>query len=355
MMEKAIIEQSGQEEQSVVVLSVGHAHNQAEMSSMTRDYKKLQQIADAVLHTANMFGRAAEYHNLGAEYAGQNDYFNAYRIVEKGLTQYRNDVDLLADAIHYGSYCGKNQECEQFKALLKARPRGAWNWRAFTFLIDYLKEQAEMASADEIMSLLDEALEVAKEYQRFLPLEEKGYIAEAEVRKLRQQYMRASDESNAVKQADEEYKKAKAVLKKALNDPRIVAVQCSLCYADMLFEEQVFGETIDVCQQALAYVETQSSARISYFMYLSALCKEALLREEARKPGNENALRNQKKVAEVLNEFRVVYKIIGEPTYEKNIRNRAELLAAEAGMPLPKDFEKSSSNLASLLAQLGAD
>lgn len=355
MSDKVIIEQSGQEEQSVVVLSIGHAHTQAEMVSMTRDYKKLQQIASTVLNGVNIYGKAAEYHNLGAEYARQDDYFNAFRIVEKGLNQYPNDIDLLADAIHYGSCCGKNEECERFKARLKARPRGAWNWRAFTFLIDYLKEQAEMVSADETMQILDEALEVAEEYQRVLPLEEKGYIAEAEVRKLRQQYMRASNEPNATELADEEYVKAKAVLKKALSSKSIVAVQCALCYADMLFEEQEYKETISVCQQALAYVETQPSARIAYFKYLSALCKEALLREEARKPGNENALRNQKAVAEVLNEFRVVNKIIGEPTYQKNIRNRAELLSAESGVPLPKDFDNGSPNLASLLAQLGSN
>lgn len=356
MVEKAIIEQSGQEEKSVVVLSIGHAHTQAEMASMKRDYKELQQIANAVLNGVNMYGKAAEYHNLGAEYARQDDYFNAYSmIVNKGLVQYPNDIDLLADAIHYGSCCGKNDECERLKARLKARPRGAWNWRAFTFLIDYLKEQAEMVSADETMQILDEALEIAEEYQRVLPMEEKGYIAEAEVRKLRQQYMRASNEPNATELADEEYVKAKAVLKKALHSKSIVAVQCALCYADMLFEEQEYEETISVCQQALAYVETQPSARIAYFKYLSALCKEALLREEARKPGNENALRNQKAVAEVLNEFRVVNKIIGEPTYQKNIRNRAELLSAESGVPLPKDFDNASPNLASLLAQLGSN
>lgn len=356
MTDKAINEQSRQEEQSVVVLSIGHAHTQAEMASMTQDYKKLKQIANAVLNGVDMYGKAAEYHNLGAEFARQDDYFNAYSmIVNKGLVQYPNNIDLLADAIHYGSCCGKNDECERLKARLKARPRGAWNWRAFTFLIDYLKEQAEMVSADETMQILDEALEVAEEYQRILPLEEKGYIAEAEVRKLRQQYIRASNTPNATELADEEYIKAKAVLEKALNAQSIVAVQCAVCYADMLFEEQAYSKTISVCQQALAYVETQPSARIAYFKYLSALCKDALLREEARKPGNENALRNQKAVAEVLNEYRVVKKIIKEPTYEKNIRNRAALLAAEAGMPLPKELDEDSSKLASLLAQLGSN
>lgn len=360
MSEKVIIEQSGQEEQSVVVLSIGHAHTLAEGASFERDYKKLQQIANAVLNGVNMYGKAAEYHNLGAEFARQDDYFTAYSmIVNKGLVQYPNDIDLLADAIHYGSCCGKNDECERLKDRLMARPRGAWNWRAFTFLIDYLKEQAEQAPTGKNMEILDEALKLCKEYQQVLPLEEKGYIAEAEVRKLRQQYMRASDDHAVAKKAKDEDIAAKEVLKTALgrskeNPAKIVAVQCALCYADMLFEEQEYEETISVCQQALAYVETQPSARIAYFKYLSALCKEALLRGEARKPGNENALRNQKAVAEVLNEFRVVNKIIGEPTYQKNIRNRAELLSAESGVPLPKDFDNGSPNLASLLAQMGA-
>lgn len=361
MSENIIIEQGGQEEQSVVVLSIGHAHTLAEVASMKRDYKKLQQIANAVLNGVNMYGKAAEYHNLGAEFARQDDYFNAYSIVKRGLDrQYSNDIDLLADAIHYGSCCGENDECERLKDRLMARPRGAWNWRAFTFLIDYLKEQAEQASAEKIMQILDEALKLCKEYQQVLPLEEKGYIAEAEVRKLRQQYMRASDDHDVAKKAKDEDIAAKEVLKTALgrskeNPAKIVAVQCALCYADMLFEEQEYEETISVCQQALAYVETQPSARIAYFKYLSALCKEAQLREEARKPGKENALRDQKKVAEVLNEYLVVNKIIEEKTYETNIRNRAALLAAEAGVPLPEELDEKAAMLASLFAQLGSN
>ena len=165
MSEKVIIEQGGQEEQSVVVLSIGHAHTMAEMASQEQDYKKLQQIANAVLNGVNMYGKAAEYHNLGAEFARQDDYFNAYSIVKRGLDrQYSNDIDLLADAIHYGSCCGENDECKRLKARLMARPRGAWNWRAFTFLIDYLKEQAEQAPAEKIMQILDEALKLCKEY-----------------------------------------------------------------------------------------------------------------------------------------------------------------------------------------------
>lgn len=356
MDERVITEQEKQNDQEIVVLSVGHAHTQAEMASFQKDYKKLSLIAAAVLKNSNVYGKAAEYHNLGAELARQDDYFNAYSIVKLGLDrQYPNDIDLLADAIHYGSCCGQIQECEKFKVRLKARPRGAWNWRAFTFLIDYLKEQAEQAPAEEIMQILDEALKLCEEYQRVLPLEEKGYIAEAEVRKLRQRYMRDSEDRNAVLQADDEYEKAKMVLKRALDNDSIVAVQCALCYADMLFEERQYDETIRVCQQALAYVETQPSARIAYFKYLSALCKEAKIRESARKPGNDNALRNAKAVAEVLNEFSVVCKIIGEPTYEKNIRNRAQLLAAEAGVPLPKDLDSGNKDLASLLARLGSD
>ena len=336
------------QEQKLVVLSIGHAHTLAEECTRQDNYIELYEIAELVLNSANMFGRAAEYHNLSAEYARHDDYFNAFRIVEKGLNQYPNNIDLLADAIHYGSYCGKITECEKYKVEMKARPRGAWNWRAFTFLIDYLQEQAEMAPIEKVMPLLDEALEIAAEYQRMLPLEEKGYIAEYEVRILRQRYIRESTDPNAVKDADAEYCAAKSALKKALNNDDVVAVQCALSYADLVFEERQYEETINVCSRALEYSETQPSARISYFKYLSALSKDALIRKE-------KAFADLKRVDEVLSEFLVVYKIIQEPTYEKNIKIRASLLAAEANIPLPEGFDGGTgSELRSLLARLGA-
>lgn len=337
------------QEQKIVVLSIGHAHTLAEECTRQDNYSELHEIAELVLNNANMFGRAAEYHNLSAEYARHDDYYNAFRIVEKGLKQYPTSIDLLADAIHYGSYCGKNAECEKYKCEMKARPRGAWNWRAFTFLVNYLQEQAEMAPIDRVMPLLDEALEIATEYQRMLPLEEKGYIAEHEVRILRQRYIRESTDPDAIKDAEEEYSAAKSVLKKALNNDAVVAVQCALSYADLVFEERQYEETIEVCSRALEYSETQPSARIPYFKYLSALSKDALIRKE-------NAFADAKRVDEVLNEFLVVYKIIQEPTYEKNIKTRASLLAAEAQMPLPEGFGGGSgSDLRSLFARLGAN
>lgn len=334
-------------EQRMVVLSVGHAHTLAVKYALTEDYENLQSVAEVVLNNANMFGRAAEYHNLGAEYARQDDYYNAFRVVEKGLQQYPNDIDLLANAIHYGSFCGKIAECEKYKTQLKTRPRGAWNWRAFTFLIDYLKEQAEMAPIEDIMELLDEALAIAEEYQRVLPLEEKGYIAEFEVRKIRQRYIRESQNPDAVRDADEEYQAAKNALKKALDNDAIVAVQCALSYADLVFEERKYEETVDVCAKALGYIETQPSARITYFKYLSALSKDALIRKD-------RAFADLKRVDEVLSEFLVVYQIIGEPTYESNVKNRASLLAAEANIPLPSGFAEGSDSVRSILARMSA-
>ena len=82
-------------EKTMIGLSVGHAHKLAQIASATQNYVDLQAIADAVLTSANIFGSAAEYHNLAAEYARTDDYYSAYRIVEKGITQ--QTVFLKAD------------------------------------------------------------------------------------------------------------------------------------------------------------------------------------------------------------------------------------------------------------------
>lgn len=309
-------------EKTMVVLSIGHAHTLAQVASATQNYIDLQAIAEAVLTSANIFGSAAEYHNLAAEYARTDDYYSAYRIVEKGITQqYRYDIDLLADAIHYGSYCNKYSDCEKYKKELKARPRGAWNWRAFTFLVDYLNEKVGTAEVQDIMPMLDEALEISQEYQRVLRTEEKAYIAECEVRLLRERYIRESQNPDSANLADNEYRLAKEALKKAIfglddgeADKSIVAVQCALKYADMLFEERKYQEVINVCAQALEYVETQPSARVAYFKYISALSKDALVRQD-------NAFADHKRIEDVLNEFSVAYQVINEPTYEKILKH----------------------------------
>lgn len=338
---------------AIVVLSVGHAHTLAQIATATKNYMDLQAIVDAVLTSANIFGSAAEYHNLAAEYARTDDYYSAYRIVEKGIAQqYKYDIDLLADAIHYGSYCNKYSDCEKYKKILKTRPRGAWNWRAFTFLVDYLNEKVGTAEVEDIMPTLDEALEIAQEYQRVLGTEEKAYIAECEVRLLRERYIRESQNPDSSNLANNEYKLAKEALRKAIfalndggSDKSFVAVQCALKYADMLFEERKYQEVVNVCAQALEYVETQPSARVAYFKYISALSKDALVRQD-------NAFADRKRIEAVLNEFSVAYQVIGEPTYEKNIKTRATFLAAEAGIPLPKVFEESSPSLNGILSKL---
>lgn len=338
---------------TMAVLSVGHAHKLARTASAMQNYFDLQAIAEAVLTNANIFGSAAEYHNLAAEYARIDDYYNAYRIVEKGITQqYKYNIDLLADAIHYGSYCNKYSDCEKYKKELKARPRGAWNWRAFTFLIDYLNEKVETAEVQDIMPMLDEALEISQEYQRVLATEEKAYIAECEVRLLRERYIRESQNPDSSDFADNERRLAKEVLRKAIfgldaagSNKSMVAVQCALKYADMLFEERKYQEVINVCVQALEYVETQPSARVAYFKYISALSKDALVRQD-------NAFADYKRIEDVLNEFSVAYQVIDEPTYEKNIKIRATFLAAEAGVPLPKVFEENSPSLNGFLSNL---
>lgn len=340
-------------EKNMIVLSVGHAHRLAEIASATQNYVDLQAIADAVITGANIFGSAAEYHNLAAEYARTDDYYTAFRIVEKGITQqYKYDIDLLADAIHYGSYCNKYPDCEKYKKDLKARPRGAWNWRAFTFLVDYLNEKVGTAEVKDIMPILDEALEISQEYQRVLETEEKAYIAECEVRLLRERYIRESQNSDSSDLADKEHSLAKEALRKAIfglddggMDKCIVAVQCALKYADMLFEERKYPEVINVCARALGYAETQPSARVAYFKYISALSKDALVR-------HDNAFSDRKRIEDVLSEFAVAYQVINEPTYERNIKTRATFLAAEAGIPLPKVFEETAPSLNGFFSKL---
>lgn len=115
----------------------------------------------------------------------------------------------------------------------------------------------------------------------------------------------------------------------------------------MLFEERQYKEVIQICTDALKCVETQPSARIAYFKYLSALSKDALLRKDG-------AFADKKRVEDVLNEYSVVYQVIDERTYEGNAKTRAALLAAETAVELPEVFQESASSLSDIISKLSA-
>lgn len=325
------------------VLSIGAAHS---MFSQIRDNNKLKRaLAETVLSAQNLVGGADDYHNLAVEYSRDDDYITAFNILEKGMEQYKYNIDLLADAVYYGSNAGQYDKCEQYAEILKNRPRALWNWRAFTFLIDYYLQKSDWTeSIPEMLENTNEALALAQDYQAYLPEEEKGYNAEYKVRVVRECFYRQykldsekkNDQDKYEQQEKQEHELAEAALRRAIDAQNIPAVQCCLKYADSLFESCRYEEVVRICEQVFTYAEVQPSANLGYLLYLRALAMDAAVhRGKKYDYDHVNEVYQAYDVAERANSDRI--------TYIRTIRVRINLLAALSGIE-PIKSDPSSDN-----------
>lgn len=338
----------------VTLLSIGQAHEEVQS---TRDVSQIRIIGEAVIQDDALTGGSDDYHNLSVEFSKRDDYSTAFLIVKKGLKQYPYNIDLLSDAIYYGSKCGKYAECDQYASTLQSRPYGLWNWRAFTFLIDYYVDKTDWLETDEkILNSLTQAVNLAQKYQEILPTQEKGYLAEYKVRKIREQMAKCQMHDSLEKPekkeaastvASKECNLAEDALKRALESNEFSAVQCCLKYADIKFEAQDYQETIKICERALTFAESQPSARISYFMYLSALSKDALIHQEG-------VFGDAARVSDAFSDYAAAYSTVVSKTYQNNIKTRVRILSAKSGIPCPVLRDQEDELLSRLSSRLKA-
>ena len=108
---------------------------------------------------------ADDYHNRAVGYAREHRFAKAVQICEEGLFTYPDNVDLLADAVKYCAENGDKPRAQKhYEKLCAVIPRSRFNWRAFTFSLDYLMLDAE-ENESECRSLLED-------YAKALPFEE---------------------------------------------------------------------------------------------------------------------------------------------------------------------------------------
>lgn len=359
------IEADGADQNDYFALSVGQA---IKMVESAEDNKTRQAIVQEVLSSEKIRGDADDYHNLAVTFTKDfDDYVNGFAIVEKGLEQFPNNMDLLADAIYYGSSAGEYQKCEEYVSRLNDRPMALWNWRAFSFLIDYYLDKADWAvklgediGISEYLELTEKALTLAVVQQAVLSggaEAERGYIAEFTVRSARERIYRADaklkqiqgnldDAKKMEALANEEREMADSSLEDAIDSGTFAAAGCCLKLAGSYFDRQNYKKTIEICNKALSFVQTQPSVRTGYFMYLIALSEDALIHED-------NCFEDDARIHVVYQDYVGAYKTSEERSvYRKNIKDRVSILSAKTGVEIPALFqEDDSSALRRLLSQ----
>lgn len=324
-----------QQENRINILSVGDAYRRVPGTLRSdEDRGFLKEVSQIVLSDDSIVGDNADYHNLAATYARLDDYMSAFEIVAKGLKQFPYDVDLLADAIKYGSKCGKVTESKEHLNTLLSRPFTFWNWRTFTFVIDFYLLSISWENPDTIEETLQEALKIAQQYQTLAPTEERGFVAEAEI------YLANSDVKSAIN-----------VLKCAIYEHQeILTPQCCLKYADILAEQGEFEKVIEVCTQGLIVTaQDQPTARTGYFCYLSALAKDALIHRD-------NAFKDENRLLDVYTDYKVAYNLLKSTKgYIENIHDRTEILSAKSGILFNIEDVSSNDRLEELVGLLSSN
>lgn len=195
-----------------------------------------------------------DYHNRGVELSRKGNTNNAIEVCEEGLRHFPNDVDLIADIMKYNAEKGDYEHASFYYEIMKTRISiERWNWRAFTFALDYLIGEDPVKNEQECRKLISN-------YKKYIPYEEKAFMAESELEEALGNDERCTE-----------------VLEEALNE-HVNACQCSLKLADRQLERGMYEDSIRTSNYGMAAsAMIQPTINIAYLYLVRALAKDALL------------------------------------------------------------------------------
>lgn len=310
-------------EQELYFASVNDARMQLDRHSIIGNKQFGLKVAEYITDDSNtVYGNPDQYHNLITSYLREGDYLNALRISEHALKRFPTSVDLLANAIHAASNQGNTEAAKQYIAKAKAVPMKFWTWRLFHFAIEAYKNTMNQCPPDQIDQYHAEAIELAKAYQKTMPMDERGYNQEAELllmfndvasaRKLLENLLNQGIEVNGI------YK-------------HLVASQCCVTMLDRILEDtHEYDEIIRIANRGIQDTAQElPSSHIGYFVYRMALALDAKAVSNQYHPDQVNQALQNYQCAYELNE--------GRPHYLSTIRTRYTILARHSKDPdIPK-------------------
>ena len=229
-------------------------------------------------------GTADACHNKSCAYAQLGDFPKAIEVCEEGLKLGVNP-DLTGDLINYNAKLGRYDQVHHYLDMqMEKIPRKAWTWRSYTFAIEALISEDVQAN---------EALlrELVKDYQAYLPMEERAFEAEFEL-------------EQALGNRDE----ALAVLEKAVK-AHPGSEQCAIQLADILLQNGDFIRAHEMAIRAIsASAQCQSGIQCASAAMILCFCKDALLWQDiaqGRKPDIKRILALRKQYEALMECFHV--------------------------------------------------
>lgn len=291
-------------------------------------YNKLVSFIEELVAQEEICGDANDFHNFAVELARENQEQLACKLIERGIAQFPNNVDLLADYLQYGISIGKEKECEKIYDTLMHIPRERWSWRGFSFSINYLQHLIDdVSDSEETMNELRTRIEnIADDYVKLLPYSEEGYRAKARV------YASIKGDPDAEIQILEECMSLVNVCPKS-----------ALRSADIYFERGIYKDALRCVERAIRDAnQTQGSINEGYVYYLQGLCKISLLMEI-----KDEEERN-KSVLDIYAAFNSAFLEFGhevENAYKTVMIKKTKMLKSRYEIDIPFKFEKLQENI----------
>lgn len=213
-------------------------------------------------------GNPGQYHNLISSYLALGDSYNALQLCQYALAKFPFDIDLLANAIRAASDSGESKIVEKYIADAKSIDKKYWNWRLFLFILDAYQRKMSQCHPDDMDACYNEAMDVAKAYQQYIPLDERSYNKEAELLLMANKVTEARD------LLTEKFDRGVLV-----NGERrqLVAPQCCVTMLDKILEDtHDYDEIIRISRRGIQdTAQEQPSSHIGYFVYRMALALDA--------------------------------------------------------------------------------
>ena len=187
----------------------------------------IKKIVEKVCSDSDLSGDSADYHNLSAELARGNMYYEAVQTLEKGLSLFTDDTDLLSDIIEYSTKNSQFDKAEYYIGVLDSVPKWRWTWRCYEFTIDYYRATGA----------INKAYDLSQKFIEALPYDEHGYRSKAEI------------EMN-ITPGEEGIGHAITTLQVAM-EKRVNGAQCAQKLADIYLSRGQYKEAIEAASRVI--------------------------------------------------------------------------------------------------------
>ena len=273
-------------------------------------------LVERVFRQEKQIGGPDDFHNF-AVLLGSGGYDSlACDILEKGLSLFPADTDLLADYLIYGIDCERMEDCKGYFDALQKLPKEEWSWRGFSFSLAYLRRlQSILAPSQEREDCKKKIAELSRAYKKCLPQEERAY----------REYARMYD-----KNPDKEL----ALLEEAIEGGQIGACPaCAFRCADLLFVQKRYQKALEAINRSLEDAISQKQGGINeyYLYFLSGLCKLGILLRDDEY--------SEEDILGIYSDFNIAVISIGGE-YLDTIRTRVRILEQKTGIHVPDQFER---------------